>query len=130
MRPDNQTFEWIRDRALGLILVTAFLVSWVGQLVFEWAQYVDEQRTHGEGAAFWSADFWESFFQSTFENWQSEFLQLASFVILAAYFIYKGSAESRESDERTEALLEAVAEKVGVDTDEVEQSLEPKYRKR
>jgi hypothetical protein len=31
------------------------------------------------------AEFW----QATLENWQSEFLQLASFVILSAYLVYK-----------------------------------------
>jgi hypothetical protein len=28
--------DWLRDRSLGVVFVSVFLVSWVGQLVFEW----------------------------------------------------------------------------------------------
>ena len=73
--------EWIRDRSLGLFFVSMFLASWIAQLVFEWQVFVDEQRETDEKALFWSADFWETFGQSTLENWQSEFLQLAAFTI-------------------------------------------------
>jgi hypothetical protein len=50
----------------------------------------DEQRSHGEQPEL--GDFFAECGQSTLENWQSEFLQLFSFVVLAAPFIHKGSA--------------------------------------
>jgi hypothetical protein len=53
------------------------------------------------------------FGQSTLENWQSEFLQLFSFVTLAALFIHKGSAESKDSDEEVEASLRRIEENLG-----------------
>lgn len=45
------------------ILVVAFLASWFGQLVNQW----EEIQIFG----------WSEFWSATFENWQSEFLQLA-----------------------------------------------------
>ena len=51
--------------------------------------------------------------QSTFENWQSEFLQLFSFVVLAALYIHKGSAESKDGEEKIEASLRRIEEHLG-----------------
>lgn len=61
-----------RDRGLGLFFVSMFLASWIAQLVVEWQVFADEQRQHDEKALFWSAHFWETFGESTLENWQSE----------------------------------------------------------
>jgi hypothetical protein len=46
------------------------------------------------------------------ENWQSEFLQLFSFVVLAAVFIHHGSAESKDSDDRMEAKIDRIVSKL------------------
>jgi hypothetical protein len=121
--------EWVRDRSLGIFFVTLFLVSWIGQLVVEWLQFVDEQREHDEVARFWSADFWETFWQSTLENWQSEFLQLATFTIAAGYLVYKGSSESPDQSERLEAKVDALLEQQGVDPRDVESKLPPIFQK-
>ena len=118
----------IRDRGLGILFVTLFLVSWVGQLVAEWFDYRNEQHTHGAPATFWSADFWTVFWQSTLENWQSEFLQLAAFVIATAYFVYKGSAASGDADRRIEAKLDALLRETGLDPERIERRLRLKHR--
>jgi hypothetical protein len=120
---------WIRDRSLGLFFVSMFLASWIAQLVVEWQVFADEQRQHDEKALFWSADFWETFGQSTLENWQSEFLQLAAFTIAATYLVMKGSSESPDADERIEAKLDALLEKGGLDPRDVEEQLPPKYQR-
>ena len=120
---------WIRDRSLGLFFVSMFLATWIAQLVVEWQVFVDEQRQHDERALFWSADFWETFGQSTLENWQSEFLQLAAFTIAATYLVMKGSSESPDADERIEAKLDALLEKGGLDPVEIEKQLPPKYQR-
>jgi hypothetical protein len=39
---------------------------------------------------------------------QSEFLQLFSFVVLAALFIHRGSAESKDSDEQMQKTLDRI----------------------
>ena len=69
--------------------------------------------------ACWSAGFWDEFGQSTFENWQSEFLQLAAFTIATAYLVYAGSSESPDSEERLEAKLDVLLEQSGVDPKDV-----------
>jgi Domain of unknown function (DUF6766) len=120
---------WIRDRSLGVLFVSLFLASWVVQLYFEWKVYVGAQRAHDEAASFWSMSFWDEFGQSTFENWQSEFLQLAAFTIATAYLVYKGSSESPDGEERLEAKLNALLEERGLDPDAIERTLPPKLQK-
>ena len=122
--------QWIRQRSLGILFVSLFLASWVAQLFFEWHVYAAEQREHGGGASFWSVGFWEEFGQSTFENWQSEFLQLAAFTIATAYLVYAGSSESPDGEERLEAKLDALLERSGVDPKDIEKTLAPKYQRR
>ena len=46
-----------------------------------------------------------AFLSATFENWQSEFLQLFTMVVLTAYLIHKGSHESKDTDERVDEVL-------------------------
>jgi hypothetical protein len=120
---------WARDRSLGILFVTLFLTSWIAQLWFEWQVFVDEQRAHDASASFWSAAFWEAFGQSTFENWQSEFLQLAAFTIATAYLVYLGSSESPDSEERIEAKLNALLEERGLDPKAIERTLPPKFQR-
>ena len=121
---------WIRDRGLGVLFVSIFLATWVGQLVFEWLDYANVAADHGEKAAFWSQGFWATFWQSTLENWQSEFLQLSAFTIAGAYLVYKGSSESGDGSERIEAKLDFLLERAGIDAAEVERQLPPKFRQR
>jgi hypothetical protein len=120
--------QWIRDRSLGLVFASLFLAAWFGQLVIEWFTFADEQQTHGEGAVFFSTEFWAAFWQSTLENWQSEFLQLSAFVIASAYLVYKGSSESPDGDERLEAKLDALLRAQGLDPDKIDDALPKKYQ--
>jgi hypothetical protein len=46
--------------------------------------------------------------QSTLENWQSEFLQLFSFVVFSAILIHSGSAESRDGTDRIEEAVKRI----------------------
>ena len=64
------------------------------------------------------------FTTSTLENWQSEFLQLFSFTIMAAVLIHKGSAESKDSDDRMEEALQRIEKKLGTDPTEQEGAAE------
>lgn len=95
-----------REFGLGLILILLFFASWAGQAVAQWQTYTDEQRAHGEQPEL--GDFAAEFGASTLENWQSEFLQLFSFVTLAALYIHKGSAESKDGEENIEASLRRI----------------------
>ena len=88
--------EWIRDRALTLALMAWFLVFLVGQGLTGLAEYNAEQAQHGQDAVTMTAYLatghpWEALF----ENWESEFLQMAVFVLLTTFLVQKGSPESR-----------------------------------
>lgn len=100
-----------RDFGLGLVLVGLFFATWVAHLITQWQAFTDEQLSHGERPEL--GDFVAEFAQSTLENWQSEFLQLFSFVVLAALYIHRASAESRDSDDKFEASLRRIEEQLG-----------------
>ena len=100
-----------REFGLGLCLMVLFFATWVAHGISEWQTYTDEQRAHNESTQV--GDFVSEFSSSTLENWQSEFLQLFAFVVLAALYIHKGSAESKDSDEKVEAALRRIEEHLG-----------------
>jgi hypothetical protein len=100
-----------REFALSFVLLLLFVSSWIGQGIAEWQVFTDDQRAHGEEPAI--GDFMSEFAQSTLENWQSEFLQLFSFAALAALYIHKGSAESKDSEEKIEASLRRIEAHLG-----------------
>ena len=101
-----------REFGLGLSLMIVFFLTWGAQLIAEWQVFTDEQREHGQEPEV--GDFVSTFAQSTLENWQSEFLQLFSFVVLAALLIHKGSAESKDGTEKIEASLRRIEEQLGI----------------
>jgi hypothetical protein len=88
--------EWFRDRALTLVLMAMFLVFLAAQLVTGLYEYNATQREHGEPVVSMAGYLrtghpWEALF----ENWESEFLQMAVFVLLTTWLVQKGSPESR-----------------------------------
>jgi len=100
-----------REFGLSFALITLFFVSWIGQLITQWQQFTDEQRAQGGAAKI--GDFLAEFGQSTFENWQSEFLQLFAFISLSALYIHRGSAESKDGTEKLEASLRRIETQLG-----------------
>lgn len=102
--------DFVRKYSLGLVLGGLFIASWLAQLFFQLAVVRAENAEHGQ--PFDAGDFWAEFGQATMENWQSEFLQLLSFVVLTTYFIYKGSHESKDSQDRMESKIDRILEAV------------------
>ena len=92
-------------------MATLFFATWLAHGIAQWQTFTDEQRAHGEAAT--AGDFFAEFAQATMENWQSEFLQLFAFVVLAGLFIHKGSAESKDGTEKMEASLRRIEERLG-----------------
>jgi hypothetical protein len=92
-----------KDFSLSLSLMTLFFATWIAQGFAEWNTFKQQQEEHKQPVVV--KEFVGEFTQSTLENWQSEFLQLFSFVTLAALYIHKGSAESKDGDEKLEAAL-------------------------
>jgi hypothetical protein len=95
---------------LSIAFCVLFLTSWAAQALAEWQVWKGQQQAHDEPLAV--IDFLNEFAQSTLENWQSEFLQLFSFVVLAALLIHHGSAESKDSDDRMERKIDEIKQQV------------------
>jgi hypothetical protein len=94
-----------------------FLVSWSGQFVTQLMVESNEAQQHGQ--TFEWSQFLPQFFASTFENWQSEFLQLVWQAVGLALLFFWGSSQSKESDERVEATLDRLLEERGIDPQDV-----------
>ena len=78
-----------------------------------WKKFAAEQIEHGHMAQwFGDSGYLWTWGAATLENWQSEFLQLLTFVVLTAYFIHKGSHESKDEDERVESMLHDIDQRL------------------
>ena len=94
---------------LGWVLLTLFLVSWVIQSWTGWREFQSEQTEHGQAAQlFGDSGYIWNWARATFENWQSEFLQLLAFVTLTSFLIFKGSPESKDGDDEMQAKLDRI----------------------
>ena len=98
-----------RDYGLSIVLFGLFMVSWIGQTLTGWVEFTAEQQAHGQAAQVFGSDgyvwMWA---QSTLENWQSEFLQLLTFVVLTSFLIHKGSHESKDSTDKMQKSLDCI----------------------
>jgi len=63
-----------------------------------WNEYNAELAEHKQAISLSGYLTTGHFLQSTFENWESEFLQMALFVILTIFLRQKGSSESKGFD--------------------------------
>jgi hypothetical protein len=88
--------DWLKDRALSLSLAAIFLVCWIAQAIAGFHVFNHDRADHGLPAVT-SMQFLRSGtpWESTFENWESEFLEMSVFVMLTVVVWQKGSAESR-----------------------------------
>ena len=91
--------NFLRNNGLSLVLLALFAASFVGQTTTGRAQYNEERVQHG-GSPVSYAEYARSghFLEATMENWESEFLQMASYVLLTAFLYQRGSAESKDPD--------------------------------
>jgi hypothetical protein len=115
-RPEGLPFHkprWSKAYSFGLITALFFLVSWLGQFIFQMIAERNEASQHGQQFSW--GEFFPQFLSSTFENWQSEFLQLLWQAAGLAILYFWGSSQSRESDERIEAKLDALLREHNLD---------------
>ena len=78
-----------RKYAYGWITLAFFLGSLILHWYFGWNAYADDAQSHGQSPE--TAAYLNEMLRDTFENWQSEFLQLLWQVVGLAYFLYLGS---------------------------------------
>jgi hypothetical protein len=88
--------KFLRDNGLSITFFVLFVLSLLGQYVAGWKEHNEEQLLHRQPAVsaveyLGEGHFWEAIF----ENWESEFLQMAAYVLLTVFLFQKGSAESK-----------------------------------
>lgn len=86
---------WKRN-GLSLVLLALMLLFLGGQVVAGLQVHNEELQQHGRTPL----DLWQylhsgHFMSATFENWESEFLQMGMYVLLTVSLRQQGSAESR-----------------------------------
>ncbi|MFC9769946.1 MULTISPECIES: DUF6766 family protein [unclassified Pseudarthrobacter] len=88
--------KWAKEHGLLLANLALFLVFFGGMILSGAASYSEDQQAHGEPAVT-VVQFLGSgeFVEATFENWESEFLQMAMYVVLTIFLFQKGSSESK-----------------------------------
>lgn len=87
------------ENSLSICFIVLFLTSWYLHFYGSWQDYNVEQKLKSlpkEGMVDYlvNANFWFE----TFQNWQSEFLSVASIVFFTIFLRQKGSPESKPVD--------------------------------
>ncbi|HYN85091.1 MAG TPA: DUF6766 family protein [Pyrinomonadaceae bacterium] len=88
--------RFLYENGLSVVLLLLFLVALAGQSVTGWYEYNEDQREHRQPAVGFGEYLTTGhFIEATFENWESEFLQMAAFVVFTVFLYQKGSSESK-----------------------------------
>jgi hypothetical protein len=87
----------VRENGLLLACVGLFALFFLGMIVSGAATYNEEQTEHGSSEQLSVLQYLSTgdFVEATFENWESEFLQMGMYVVLTAFLYQRGSSESK-----------------------------------
>ena len=92
--------RFLHDNGLSVALFALFLVSLIGQALTGWKAHAEDLRVHGMPALGLLSYLGSGhFISAVFENWESEFLQMAAYVVLTIFLFQKGASESKKPDE-------------------------------
>ena len=88
-----------KSNSLSITVFAIFLFILVGQSWTGLRVYNQDQQDHGSAAVDY-IDYLQtrSFLEVTFENWESEFLQMAVYVLFTVFLFQRGSVESKDPD--------------------------------
>ena len=101
----------LRRYAYAWLTLGFFAVSFALHWTFGWKAFAADAAAHGTVPQ--TAEYLTEMARDTFENWQSEFLQLLWQVVGLAYFLYVGSPSSKENDDRMEAKIDELLKAAG-----------------
>jgi len=109
MKAKKKKSSFLYRNSLTIVFMLLFIFSLIGQAISGWKEHNEYLSDEGQNELPFS-DYLTSghFIQATFENWESEFLQMALFVVLTIWLRQKGSSESKplegdETDRNTKA---------------------------
>ena len=89
----------LRDNALSLTMFGLFLVFLVAMSFAGFRSNNNDNQAHGQPRESYTEYLASgAFVEATFENWESEFLQMGVYVLFTAWLIQKGSPESKNPE--------------------------------
>jgi hypothetical protein len=102
---------FFRENGLGIAFLLLFFISMAGQTFTGLKEYNKEREEQYHQPPVSATAYLSSghFLQATFENWESEFLQMALFVLLTISLRQKGSSESKQMEGEEEVDREPSA---------------------
>lgn len=95
---------FLRRWAAVIILIILFFASWGGQFATQLA--AEKQSAEQHGTEFQMSEFWPEFWSATFENWQSEWLQLTFQALLVVGFAQLIFRKGEEEHYKTQLMIE------------------------
>jgi hypothetical protein len=96
----KKKFNFLHRNGLSAVFLLFALLSLSGQIYTGWKVHNEFLQEHHVAAQPVSKYLSSGhFLQATFENWESEFLQMALFVILTIFLRQEGSSESKKCGE-------------------------------
>jgi len=88
--------SFIRPNGLSIVVLSIFVVLLAGQAIAGWHSHNQERLEQGAAALSLPSYLSSGHFgEATSENWESEFLQMAAYVLFTVFLRQKGSAESK-----------------------------------
>lgn len=100
--------RFIRENSLSLVMFGLFFISMGGQIITGYQDYNQELKDHKQPQIGYVKYLGSGhFIEAVFENWESEFLQMGTYVVLTIFLRQKGSPESKklEGEETVDAEL-------------------------
>lgn len=89
--------------SLSIAFLLLFLISIIGQIITGHAEFNELLKDHNKSEISVGEYFATGhFIEATFENWESEFLQMGVFVLLTIFLMQEGSSESKKFEGKEE----------------------------
>ena len=109
-RPASPFWRFLYEYSLSIVFTILIVGTLVGQFVTGWHDNNDDLKSMGL-AQLSAGQYFHSghFIEATFENWESEFLQMGLYVLLTVWLRQRGSSESKKlyEEEEVDALPDA-----------------------
>jgi len=102
--------SFFHRNSLSIVLILLMLIFWAGQFFAGWKTENKELAEEGQKLLNFGQYIQSGhFIQATFENWESEFLQMMLYVLLTVSLRQKGSSESKSLTEKEDVDKEPEA---------------------
>jgi hypothetical protein len=101
--------QFLRDYGLSVAIAAIFIVTWLVHSVAGWYDFAADQVQHGSTPVLWGDDgyIWR-WLENTFQNWQSEFLQILILVVLTTFLIHRHGQQSSDAQDVIKAQVEEI----------------------